>query len=52
MLESLFPPLYAFIFGLVAALGIWSVDQRRLNKFAAWAVIVTAGMFFRIAGQV
>jgi hypothetical protein len=38
-------------FGAIAALGIWSVDQKRLNKFAAWAVNVTAGMFFRIAGQ-
>jgi hypothetical protein len=51
MVAQLFPPLYALIFGAIAALGVWSVDQKRLNKFAAWAVIVTAGMFFRIAGQ-
>ncbi|MFQ5970914.1 MAG: hypothetical protein ACE5Q3_01190 [Alphaproteobacteria bacterium] len=46
------PALYAFIFGAVAALSIWAVADGRLNRWLAWIVVVMAGMFFRIAGQV
>lgn len=49
---QLLPALQAAIFGLVAGLGIWAVDQKRLSKWTAWTAIVVAGMFFRISGQV
>lgn len=51
-MDELFPALYAFIFGAIAALAIWSVDQKKLSKWTAWVAVVASGMFFRIAGQV